>query len=348
MPTGLAFASGCVNVVPFLALLAGVSIAVYSVLSASCSPSEPVAPQPTAQAKSPTKATELWDSSVPFICGANKDITLEDHTIEVPGGVAITFEPRCHLKLVRCFVKGRVAIDMGDAFDSTLEAEDSTIDGDEIAVRPSFSSHIDAVRSFAHGLVLMNRGQRSLLHGLTAMAVTDIPGAPRAVDPTTLVGIARSIAGLGDQAALAQIDGVFVGSNGLVDLDSSTHKGRIHYRFELPPFRLTDDSRSRAAPAEVRFATSQARANRLFRTVTVDGDGIRLEEASASATAGVGVDVAPHCSFHQVWAAARTGDVPEDVLAHIMYSSDEHGQGWWFHVDDTQFTFSISAATCKR
>jgi hypothetical protein len=186
------------------------------------------------------------------------------------------------------------------------------------------------------------------LRGITAVAIAEIPGAPHAVDPAALVEMARQVSGLGGRSVLTEIDGIFVGSNGRVDLDAPAYKGQVHYRFELPPVPPVEQERPGGVPLGVPFSKLTEPGRRQLRTVTVDLDGIRLDEASSNGVILVSRDVPPHCSFQQVWDAARTGDVPAGALAHILYNSDYDGQGWWFHVDDTQFTFSIGATTCKR
>jgi hypothetical protein len=275
-------------------------------------------------------------------------MTLVDRTIHVDHGAAIKLEQSCRLTLIRCDVRGPIAIDIEDAYEPRLTLRDSRIEGTELAFKPSFSSHVEATGSLVIGLVSMRSGQPAMLHGITAVLPADIPGAPHAIDPAALVDMARRLSGLGERSVLAQIDGVFVSSNGRVDFDAHAYQGRVHYRFELPPRALTEQERFGGAPLGVPVTSLRDPDRRQLRTVTADIDGIRLDEARSDGVVIRGKDVLPHCSFQQVWNAARTGDVPADAPAHIMYNSDSGGQAWWFHVDDTQFTFSISAATCKR
>lgn len=349
-PFGIAMAGGCLQVAPFLGLLGLLIGVVAAACSIFGSPDAHVTPghtSPPERAEMPVQATEPWDSTLPFVCPPNSEIILSDRTIHVEQGAAIKIGPRCKLTLIRCDIKGPTAIDIGGVNEPQLTFQDSRVEGTDLAFKPSYSARVQAVRSLVIGLVPMKAGQRELLQGITAVPLGDIPGAPHAVDPATLLGMARGVSGFGELAVLAQVEGVFVGSNGRVDFDAPAYKGLVRYRFELPPIPPTEEARPADVPLGIPLAKREPE-RRLYRTVTVDRDGIRLEEATKNGALGVNVHVPPRCSFQQVWDAARAGDVPAAALAHILYNSDLHGQGWWFHVDDTQFTFSIGADNCKR
>lgn len=337
--------AGSGRTLTLLLVISGLSVAAW-LLFGRGEPSDPTLPVGTASLPSPS--TNTWDNSAPFVCPENGDIRLVDRTIHVERGTAISIEDHCRLTLIRCNVKAPIAIDMRGATEPHLTMEDSRIEGTVLALRPSYSSTVEARRSHVLGLIPMEEGQRPLLRGITAVPVTDIPGAPHAVDPAALVGMARAVSGLGERGVLAQIDGIFVGSNGRVDFDAPAYKGRVRYRFELPPGSPIEEVRPAGVPLGIPVSKNPDPARRLIRTVTADVEGIRLDKASSNGVIVVSLDVPPHCSFQQIWEAAIAGAAPANALAHVLYNSDSKGQGWWFHIDDTQFTFSIGADTCKR
>lgn len=346
VPTGLVLAGGCVRAAPILAIGAGVVIAALALIGSWRAPGSAAASAPLAQATPAQKDLEPLDST-PFVCPARSEITLVDRTIHVDRGAAITVEPQCKLKLVRCDIKGPTAIQINNSSEPELTFQNSRIEGTVLAFEPSFTTRVDASNSLIIGPVPMKWARRALLHGITSVSLADIPGAPHAVDPAALVEIARRVSGLGERSVLAQIDGIFVGSNGRVDLDAPAYKGQVHYRFELAQHPPGQRELLAGVPVGAAiFLVNPGRRQR--RTVTVDIDGIVVDDASSDGVVLGPSDTPLHCSFQQAWDAARTGDVPADALAHIMYNSDSGGQAWWFHVDDTQFTFSINAATCKR
>jgi hypothetical protein len=339
-------AGGCVQAAPILAVGVGACIAALALIGSLRAPGSAGASAPIGQAAPAQKDLEPLDGT-PVVCPARGEITLVDRTIHVDRGAAITVEPQCKLRLVRCDIKGPTAIQINRASEPELTFQDSRIEGTLVAFEPSFTTRVNASSSLVIGPVPMMWGQRALLHGVTAVSLADIPGAPHAVDPAALVEMARRASGLGEQSVLAQIDGLFVGSNGRVDLDAPAYKGRVHYRFELAQHPPGPRELSAGAPLGASANLSNP-GRRQRRTVTVDSDGIMVDDASSDGVVLGPSDIPLHCSFQQIWDAARAGDVPADALAHIMYNSDDGGQAWWFHVDDTQFTFSISAATCKR
>jgi hypothetical protein len=232
LPTGLVLAGGCVQAAPVLAIVAAVCIGAVALIGTLRAPGSAAAPAPTAQEIPARKDLEPLDGT-PVVCPARGEITLVDRTIHVDRGAAISVEPQCKLKLIRCDIKGPTAIQIDNSSEPELTFQDSRIEGTVVAFEPSFTTRVDASGSLIIGPVPMKGAQRALLRGLTSVSLADIPGAPHAVDPAALVELARRVSGLGERSVLAQIDAIFVGSNGRVNLAARGNEGRVHYRFEL-------------------------------------------------------------------------------------------------------------------
>jgi hypothetical protein len=185
----------------------------------------------------------------------------------------------------------------------------------------------------------------------SAPRVLDFPGDPHAIDPGALIGEARGVCGLGQNGVLTEIQAVFVGSNGKVDLDNPYYKGWVKYTFES----VTDAPPAPARPEGVPLGAPGTPAPRSptyrSRDVVVSIDGFHNVEwrvRPLGRDEQVEHPVPPHCSFAQIWEAARSGDAPADAVATVKYSVRRDRPSWWFVIENTPFGFSINPETCTR
>jgi hypothetical protein len=177
-----------------------------------------------------------------------------------------------------------------------------------------------------------------------------IAGAPHAVDPAAFVEQARLMTGIGSAAILTQIDAAFVGSNGRVDLDNPHYKGQIFYRFEgrveAPPASPLPEGVPLGAPGNAPPLVTY-----FSQAVVLNVHGFALSEDhswKSGSARHAPKEISPHCSFQQIWQAARTGDAPADAVATVKYTIKQDSPGWWFQIENTSFGFSFNPVTCTR
>jgi hypothetical protein len=144
-----------------------------------------------------------------------------------------------------------------------------------------------------------------------ALPLASIPGAPKDVDPVALLALARAQSGLGDGAALLEIDARGVDAAGHVDLASEG--SGITYTFSDPA----------------------AGATRRWRVVEVGKNGMPVTSAEGDTTPIpsrlTGIASPPTCSFAHVYRTV--GNLPQGATARVTYAADTTGQGGAFTID---------------
>jgi hypothetical protein len=183
------------------------------------------------------------------------------------------------------------------------------------------------------------------------VAIKDLPGAPHAIDPGTIIDLARRASGLGSDAVLMEIESVFVAPNGTVDLDNPHYKGRIIYRFESKRDAPAPTPRPAGVPLGAPGISAAPAATYLLRAVMVAKDGIQIvehKEWPLKQELTLAPEILPACSLQQIWDAARSGDAPSDAVATVKYTVNVDRPRWWFTIENTSFGFSFNPATCTR
>lgn len=147
-----------------------------------------------------------------------------------------------------------------------------------------------------------------------ALPASAVPGAPHDVDPVGILSLARTQAGLGDDAELHEIDARGVKPNGKVDLASV--ESDITYMF--------------ADPAGVKGQ------NRRWRRIRVTADGIpspSLEGDTSPPPARLsGALKPPACSFAHAYKTL--GPSAAGMPAHVVFGADAvSGQGGEFRIE---------------
>jgi hypothetical protein len=183
------------------------------------------------------------------------------------------------------------------------------------------------------------------------VSLADLPGAPHAIDPGTIIDQARRASGLGSSAVLTQIESVFVGPNGTVDLDNPHYNGRIVFRFEGKRDAPAPAPRPDGVPLGAPGISAVPMATYLLRAVMVTKDGIQIVEKKGWPMKQEQIlarEILPHCSLQQIWEAARSGDAPSDAVATVQYTTNVDRPRWWFQIENTAFAFSFNPTTCTR
>ena len=189
-----------------------------------------------------------------------------------------------------------------------------------------------------------------LLYLPSSTAVTSPPAPPETLDPSALLAPARQQAeaqGLPPGGQLVRIRGTLVASDGLLHTREKSYSASAQYVFAPPsPPPAPAPSAPLGVPPPFQFQTTF--------TVTVDAAGTRASRDTLSMFHETAVPN-PHCTFADVWAAARGAGAPEGAVAIIEYSWDmvvstaEIGSRprWHFTIESTAFAYDISDVDCS-
>jgi hypothetical protein len=171
-----------------------------------------------------------------------------------------------------------------------------------------------------------------------------IPGAPHAVDPIGVLGIAEQKAGRHDH--LVSIEAEYVRSDGTVDLKARTHPGRITYTFGTAPGPAPS-----ADPSRPLGAASPGRDMPVESSVVISSGGIERRPVMFGMRSRAVRK--PRCPTGQVWQAAIAAGAPSAAVAKLKYAAplirfkdSDPAALWTFAIQGTAFTFAIDDDTC--
>jgi hypothetical protein len=162
------------------------------------------------------------------------------------------------------------------------------------------------------------------------LALASVPGAPRDIDATAVVTLARTQSGLDADSVLLEIDARGVGAKGRIDL--SKQGNEIVYTFADPP----------GAAGTRRWR--QVSVGLTEMNVTGDENG----RAPSPATQGASPPP-PLCTIAKAREYLTLGSTAGDADAHITYGADTVSQQagqWWIDVPSTGLRKRVTDNEC--
>ena len=161
--------------------------------------------------------------------------------------------------------------------------------------------------------------------------LASVPGAPREVDATGLVTMARAQSGLDADAVLLEIDARGVGAKGRVDLSRTGNE--VVYTFADPP-----GAAGQRRWRQVAVGTSE---------MNVTGD--ENSRAPSPATQGA-APPPPLCTIARAREYMTLGTTAGEADAHITYGADTVSQQagqWWIEIASTGLRRRVTDNECE-